>query len=679
MTNVRRARLWVLCCLAVAPWPAAAQTSPTDTTPAGPPPAHITYIDGRVSVDRDGQSTDAAINMPLADGDRLRVEDGRVEVMLPDGSLLHLDEQTVADALAPDLWRLLRGRVQLVVRRAREVDRTMRYQIDAPAASVRTDGPGEFRIWAGDTDRGRDVELAVSRGDATLANEAGAETARAGERVYAREGQAPSTPQYFNSARWDEFGRWSAVRRDANLGAASARYLPDDLDVYAGTLDRYGTWRSDPSNGYVWYPTVAADWRPYSVGYWRQYPTWGSFWIGGDPWGWPTHHYGRWGFSAGVGWYWRPSTAWAPAWVYWAISPGYVSWCALGYNDYPVYGNWGVHGAYSGHGHDPWRGWTVMPRHHYGAGMPVHRYAVDGRGLPPSERGAFVAQRPAPTGFAVPRSYASGTAVPRGSGGTASQPPGGAPNSGAVPRGSRGTEAPRANTPRTSPPAATPDVTAFGSRRQATARPSMDRAPGEPANGAPESRYRARALPDSLRSVFPPAAGASPSSRQPATTAPRGGRAPDAQTTAPRSGGVPPSSRREGAPAAPPRYVPRQGAPRDESPRTQAPRAAAPRSEAPREAAPRSQAPRAAAPRTQAPRVAAPRSAAPRSEAPRYQAPARSERSAPGGAPSYRPAPSSRGSSGTAAPRYNPGAESSRSRSGGSAPPARRRGGAPGQ
>ena len=139
MTNVRRVSLWVLCCLAAGPLSAAAQTSPAEQPAAGPPPAHLTYIDGRVFVDRDGRSDEAVVNLPLADGDRLRVEDGRAEVMLPDGSLLHLDERTVADALAPDLWRLLRGRVLLMVRRARNHQRTPR-----PAVHVATPA-GHFR------------------------------------------------------------------------------------------------------------------------------------------------------------------------------------------------------------------------------------------------------------------------------------------------------------------------------------------------------------------------------------------------------------------------------------------------------------------------------------------------------------------------------------------------------
>ena len=49
----------------------------------------------------------------------LRTADGRLEVILPDGSLLHVDRATTVDMLAADLFRLLQGRVSLIVRGAR--------------------------------------------------------------------------------------------------------------------------------------------------------------------------------------------------------------------------------------------------------------------------------------------------------------------------------------------------------------------------------------------------------------------------------------------------------------------------------------------------------------------------------------------------------------------------------
>jgi len=433
MTTSRRFSLWVSCLLAFSA-PAGFAQSDLVQQPSGSPPPHLALIEGRAFIDREGRSDPATENLPLLDGDRLRTTDGRLEVVLPDGSLLHVDRDTTVDVMAADLLRLLHGRVYVIVRGARDPQRAVRYQVDAPVASVQTGGPGEFRVWAAETASGREVELAVFRGRATIASSAAAEEVRAGERSLVRDGLAPSAPQYFNSARWDEFDRWSAARRDERLGTASAQYLPSELAVYASTFDQYGTWRYDATDGAVWYPTVAVDWRPYSVGYWRTYPTWGAFWVGGDPWGWPTHHYGYWGFSFSFGWYWRPATVWGPAWVHWAYSPGYVSWCPLGRHGYPVFGHFGMRGHYYGNHVDPWRGWTVMPRRHYGTPTPVHRVAIDGHRLDPAARGGFTPGRPAESqARAIPRPAAGGLALPRNTAGGGASGPAGTPGR-AVPR-----------------------------------------------------------------------------------------------------------------------------------------------------------------------------------------------------------------------------------------------------
>ncbi|MCX6539920.1 MAG: FecR domain-containing protein [Acidobacteria bacterium] len=418
MTRFLRVCLWVFLLALISAPALLAQSAPAPE--ATPPPAHLSLVEGQVFLDREGRSESAVENVPLLDGDRIRTERGRAEIMLGDGSLLHLDQGTTADVLAGDLIRLLQGRINIVVIGARDPSRAVRYQVDAPAASAQSNGPGEYRVTVNNSTGGRNTELAVVRGDATFGNDAGSVDVRAGERSVARDGEAPSRPQYFNSARWDEFDRWSAARRDAQIGTTSARYLPQDLEPYSGTFDRYGTWRNEASNGYVWFPTVSADWRPYSVGYWRQYDQWDSFWIAGDPWGWPTHHYGRWGFSVGLGWYWMPARSWAASFVYWAFGGDYVSWCPLGWNDYPVFGNWGVRGVYVGL-HDGWHGWTVIPRRHFGSAVFASHVAIDGRRIDSRTRSAFVASR---------RSPVVGHAVPRGQGITATS------RTGAVPRSS---------------------------------------------------------------------------------------------------------------------------------------------------------------------------------------------------------------------------------------------------
>jgi hypothetical protein len=220
-----------------------------------------------------------------------------------------------------------------------------------------------------------------------------------------------------------------AVRTD------SASYLPQDLQRYGQTFDQYGSWNYDRSYGYVWYPSVAPEWRPYYYGSWSPVPVYGWTWVGLDAWSWPTHHYGRWGRARNA-WFWIPGRTWSAAWVSWGLAPDYVSWCPLGYDGRPVFA---LSVELGGHG---WNGWTVMSRNHFGnRGYYAHTYSVDPRRFEPRmpfvqtarlpltldhdrdrSRGrgdsrAPVAERRdrrVPPGIAVPPAAAAGAAVPRG-------------------------------------------------------------------------------------------------------------------------------------------------------------------------------------------------------------------------------------------------------------------------
>lgn len=184
-------------------------------------------------------------------------------------------------------------------------------------------------------------------------------------------------------------GTMDHVQRDMTR-SASASYLPPELDTYGTTLDQNGAWQYEAPYGYVWYPTVATDWRPYYQGYWAPVPSYGWTWIGVDAWAWPTHHYGRWGYTSNR-WFWIPGRTWGPAWVSWASANDYVSWCPLGFDSRPVF-------ALSVGSRNAWAGWTVLPRMNFGAhGYYAHRYAVDSRRIPSTT--AFIAHTAPPLAF----------------------------------------------------------------------------------------------------------------------------------------------------------------------------------------------------------------------------------------------------------------------------------------
>jgi FecR protein len=511
--------------------------------PSGDPPAHISIVDGSAVLERDGRNETAPASMPLLAGDRLRTQDGRVEVLFADGSTLHLDTNTLVDFQSDEVIRLLSGRVRLNIAGA---NRSVAYRVDAPSAWVQIVTPGEYRVAVSGSPAESDVELAVLRGAADLVNEDGRTSIGAGERAFARAGASPSSPYVFNSAAWDAFDRWSETRRESRLGV-SAQYLPETVQPYAATFSQHGYWQNVPTYGYVWYPRVRPGWRPYYYGRWTTLRPWGWTWIGSDPWAWPTHHYGRWGFSAGA-WFWIPGRTWGPAWVSWAYAPGYVSWCPLGWNNRPVLSFVNVNVYGSRRYHDPWHAWTVVPHRGFGRG-DVHINVINASRIDVRTRGSFVVRDAAPDyrGYAVPRSSAPiRTAVSRN----------GAFGSDAAFRGSpRGGDAGTVQRGDADATAAFRSRRSNGSTLQGRGYPAPARAP----QAVPRERSVPSASPSSSREV-----GSARPTGEPGSYRSR----PGGSVTAPRS--EPSQAERRAVP----RTVPESGVPAVASPQTTGRRAA---------------------------------------------------------------------------------------------------------
>ncbi len=103
-----------------------------------------------------------------------------------------------------------------------------------------------------------------------------------------------------------------------------------DFGFFYNELAPYGDWRQLEPYGWVWYPDVAEDWRPYAFGYWVFTDDYGWTWISTDPWGSIPFHYGRWFYDEDYGgWAWVPGTEWGPAWVGWRRGGGFIGWAPL--------------------------------------------------------------------------------------------------------------------------------------------------------------------------------------------------------------------------------------------------------------------------------------------------------------------------------------------------------------
>ncbi|MBL8259406.1 MAG: hypothetical protein JNM60_06335 [Candidatus Competibacteraceae bacterium] len=113
-------------------------------------------------------------------------------------------------------------------------------------------------------------------------------------------------------------------------GAAVRAEIQVDFGFFHEELAPFGQWRRRPPYGWVWYPEVSRNWRPYTIGYWIFTDDYGWTWVSDDPWGSLPFHYGRWFYDDfRGGWAWVPGAEWGPAWVGWRSGGGYIGWAPL--------------------------------------------------------------------------------------------------------------------------------------------------------------------------------------------------------------------------------------------------------------------------------------------------------------------------------------------------------------
>jgi len=266
-------------------------------------PAFVSVVEGYAELERAGQSSRDIENVPLEAGDRIRTTRGRVEILFDDGSVIALDEHTTVTFATATELELLRGRV-----RAQWQDRgtLSGLTIHTQAGSAIVRARGDYRVTLGESRLGEaEIEVAVTRGSAELANDLGRTLVRERTRALTTARYAPSVPYAYSAPR-DEFERWTDNVEADRYGVESARYLPTELRYYGGVFDRHGSWQHHHVHGWVWYPRVSVDWRPYDSGRWSFVIGFGYTWVGGSRWSWPTHHYGRWD-RVGARWYWIPA------------------------------------------------------------------------------------------------------------------------------------------------------------------------------------------------------------------------------------------------------------------------------------------------------------------------------------------------------------------------------------
>jgi hypothetical protein len=306
----------------------------------------LSYLEGDVQVVVKDTTdwTTAAVNLPLAEGDRIWVgSDGKAELQIRGGVYARMDGNTALDILtaSPDSVQFYLDQGHAYINNRRGGIQTV--QVDTPESSIRSYDNSIMLI---DVTEDGVVEVSMLKGYAVVENRAGATRVSAGNTLTVR---GDSNADLAPISSPDDWERWNTDRdRRLTAWSESSRYLPDELHDYASDFDDSGRWEYVSDYGYVWMPTsVDSDWAPYTQGSW----IWirGSYvWIAQDPWCWAPCHYGRWVFHPSRGWFWVPpamgAAYWGPGYVGWVVTSTYVAWVPLApgeiYYGYGYYGPW---------------------------------------------------------------------------------------------------------------------------------------------------------------------------------------------------------------------------------------------------------------------------------------------------------------------------------------------------
>jgi hypothetical protein len=332
--------------------------------------AYLSFVEGKAFVQRasDLGYEEAALNMPISEGDRIGTSEGRLEVHFGKGNYIRLDNDTKVDVLNlpkkdDDVARIRvwSGKVFLVVG---TLKKEKAIELHTADTSFYVLDRGVYRI---DVRENRDTEIQVYQGLIEAAGEDGSTLLKASQRLEISEGRFAAKPSSFIAVADDSFDKFNESRTSVTGREFAKGRLPEELSDYEGQLDEYGEWTYLAPYGNVWIPNgVDQDWRPYYNGRWTWLPLSGWTWWPYEPWGWSTFHYGRWHWGFDLGWYWIPMNMWGPAWVDWWWDDFYFGWAPLSYWGYPgviMGGNY--YGHYYG-GYYPFdsRALTVVRREH---------------------------------------------------------------------------------------------------------------------------------------------------------------------------------------------------------------------------------------------------------------------------------------------------------------------------
>lgn len=273
----------------------------------------LSYIEGGVQISHgSGQTYEKAIvNLPIAEGAKLKTSDGRAEVEFEDGSTLRIVPDTVVEfpqlslrdsgAKVSDV-EVKSGTAYVNFVGTKDDEFSVRFGEE----KIMVAHAAHFRVVLED----KDSSVAVFKGLVQLDRPSGAIEVKKNQTV----NFGPDSNQYklaknIHETPWDS---WDDQQNEYHTRYAAKSY--NNYSPYAyGTSDLayYGNFSSVPGYGMMWQPYLAGvGWDPFMDGAWAFNSGLGFGWVSAYPWGWTPYHYGSWVFVPGYGWGWQPGCAW---------------------------------------------------------------------------------------------------------------------------------------------------------------------------------------------------------------------------------------------------------------------------------------------------------------------------------------------------------------------------------
>jgi hypothetical protein len=273
----------------------------------------LSYIEGAVQISRSsGRAYEKAmVNLPIAEGAKLKTSDGRAEVEFEDGSTVRIVPDSTVEFS------------QLSLRDSGAKVSDMHLTSGTAYINFAGTKNDEFSLHFGDEKialaRAAHLRIILAKDGSSVAVFKGlVQVDTPSGTMDLKKNQTVDFDAEANQHKLVKdihempFDSWDDQQNEYHTRYAAKSYNAYSPYSYGTTdLAYYGNFFNAPGYGMMWQPYLAGmGWDPFMDGAWAFNPGFGFGWVSAYPWGWTPYHYGTWIFLPGHGWAWQPGGVW---------------------------------------------------------------------------------------------------------------------------------------------------------------------------------------------------------------------------------------------------------------------------------------------------------------------------------------------------------------------------------